>query len=1023
MTTDPHDPDADLDLDVAVIGAECRFPGAPDAERFWANLVAGRESVERISVTRFLASGADPELLDDSNLVRAQATVPGVDLFDAEFFGYRKAEAELIDPQQRLFLECAYHLLERAGHAEFPGDTGVYAGGGRSRYFHHHVLPTIPDGIDPIIESSAVIASAPSSLATRVAYDLGLTGPALTVQTACSTSLVATHLAYQDLVGYRCDLALAGGVTLNPDPDRGYLYVEDGPFAPDGHCRPFDAAAAGMVPGDGVGIVLLKRLADALADGDEVLAVIKGTAVNNDGRRKVGFAAPSPHGQADVVAAAHAAAGVTADSIGLVEAHGTGTPVGDPIEVAALTRAFRRSTDRTGFCALGSVKGNVGHLDTAAGVAGLIKAVFAVRHGIIPASINLDTPNPLLELETTPFLVNRGTVPWPAGDTPRRAGVSSFGVGGTNAHVVVEQPPPPSPADPPAPMSVLTVSARTASALRAAATGLAGHLAAHPELNPGDVAATLQLDRPAMTHRVAVTCTDVADGAERLRAVSTGATAPDQPRPVVFMFPGGGAQYDGMGRELYSREPVFRDAVDRCADVLGPLTGRDLRTVLYDDGSRAVHGDHTHHLDGTATGGTSMVSAALVATEYALATWLGSVGVSATAMIGHSLGEYTCACLSGVLRLEDALRLVVEREQLFVAAGGTTMSVSLPEDEVVELLTEELSLAAVNGPSSCTVAGPTAAVTALAAVLDERGVQYHQVRIPTAAHSSVLRPHIGPFERSLRDTAFGVPEVPYVSNVTGTWVTPAQAADPGHWLAHSLSTVRFAAGLTEVAARGEAVLLEVGPGAGLGKLARRQLGENTLTAAIMRHAYADESDLRFLHGALGRLWECGVPVDWTAVHAGRRRRRVRLPGYPFERRRYWIEAAARPRPAPTAPEPEVPVPTESGLPDRPPLSTENGLAARPPLSTDYVAPRSDLERMIADLWIAALGVEGIGVDDNFFDLGGESLLIMQVIAGVRKATGVSLSARQLFISHRLTIAGFAQEIEENTRATTTATVT
>jgi acyl transferase domain-containing protein len=792
---------------------------------------------------------------------------------------------------------------------------------------------------------------------------------------------------------------------LNPTPKRGYRSVPDGPFSPDGHCRVFDAKAAGMIPADGVGVVVLKRLADALADHDRILAVVKGTAINNDGRRKAGFTAPSPLGQAEVIMTAQAAAGVSADSIGYVEAHGTATPVGDPIEVQALTDAFTQTSTRTGFCALGSVKSNIGHTDTAAGIAGLIKAVLAVHHATIPASINFTDPNPLLDLDRSPFYVNQATIPWPAEAAPRRAGVSSFGVGGTNAHVILEQAPtaPREPAGAADPCPLVVISARTATALRQSATDLANHLAAHPDLDLADVAYTSQVTRRALAHRQALVCPDGPAAVEQLRAVADGPTpAPAEERPVVFLFPGTGAHYDGMGRELYETERVFRDEIDRCAEIILPVTRRDLRTVLYDDGAHPVHGDHTYHLDGAARTGRPMVFAALLATEYAMARWLMSVGVRPAAMLGHSFGEYTAACLSGVLSLDDALRLVVERERLFALAGGTTYSVALGERELRPYLTGSLSLAAVNGPANCAVSGSVDDVTGLAARLAETGVKTHQLRVSTAMHSALLEPVLGRYAQTLRTVRFGTPRIPYISTVTGTRITAEQAGDPGYWVRQSRQTVRFADGLDECS-RLAPVFVEVGPEGGLGKLARRQLGRSAVTVPTIRHAYADQADQPFLRGALGQLWQHGVSVDWSALHTGRHRRRVQLPGYPFERRRFWID------PPGTA----APVPAEPADPAAPPRPGQAaGSTPRPPLPQPYVAARTPLERQLTELWERTLGISPIGVHDNFFDLGGESLVVLQIVAAIRDQLGVALSGRQLFISHRLTVAGFAAEIAE-----------
>ncbi|KAB7837015.1 acyltransferase domain-containing protein [Streptomyces mobaraensis] len=898
-----------------------RFPGAPDLDAFWAALTEGREAVAPLDDETYLAAGGDPARLDDPYLVKVASVVDGIDEFDAEFFGYPPSEAELLDPQQRLFLQCAHHALEHAGYG--PGTTtgavGVYAGAVQSRYFLDHVHPRLR-GADSVTLHHAQLGNVNSTLATRVSYELGLTGPSLSVQTACSTSLVAVHLACQDLLSHQCDTALAGGVSLNPALRQGYRYVKDGPFSHDGHCRPFDADATGMLAGEGLGVVVLKRLADALADGDHIHAVVKGSAVNNDGDRKVGFAAPSAAGQAEVIVAAQAVAGVGADSIGYVEAHGTGTPVGDPIEVAALTRAFAASTDRRGFCALGSVKGNIGHTDAAAGIAGFIKTVLALEHRTIPPTLHFRSPNPLLGLEDGPFHVPSAARAWESDGRPRRAGVSSLGIGGTNAHVVLEEAPAPLPARREDGDVLLTLSARTPEDLTALAGNLGRHLRDRTELPLADVAHTLAAGRRARPHRLALTAADTADAARRLLAAPPAAGPAGTDRPVVFLFPGAGSQHPGMGRGLYEREPVYRREIDRCADVLRPLLGRDLRDMLYGDAGPA------------APGAPEGVFPTLVATEYALAMLLMSWGIRPAALLGHSLGEYTAACVAGVLPPEDLLPLVVRREELFARAAGTggMLGVALGEDAVAPYLDGGLSLAAVNGPGACALAGPEEALARAEERLTRDGVRHRRIRFGAAAHSALLDPVLGTYADAVARLTLKAPEIPYVSNLTGTWVTPEQATDPAAWVRHTREPVRFGAGLDTVLAEGDPVLLEVGPGRALTGLARARGGDNPVVPA-MRHPRAEEPDHRTLLDAVGRLWTLGVPADVAAVHAGRSPRRVPLPGYPFRRTRHWIdvhrpagEAAPGLRPA------AFPVPLAAELP-RMTLAEQRLRAEHPPL--------------------------------------------------------------------------------------------
>ncbi|MCS0602715.1 acyltransferase domain-containing protein [Streptomyces sp. LP11] len=948
---------------VAVIGMAGRFPGADDLDAFWDNLAAGRASVRPVTDEEFLAAGGDPRDLDDPSLIRMASVVEGIDRFDSGFFGCTPAEAAVIDPQQRLLLETAYHALEDAGRlapGTDNGTFGVYAGSGDSRYYPAHIHPRYAGQPGSVELVHAATANSLGTLATRISYELGLMGPSVSLQTACSTALVAVHTACQDLLDHRCDTALAAAVSLNPSAMLGYRHVPDGPFSPDGHCRAFAADAAGTSSGDGVGAVVLKRLEDALADGDPVRAVIRGSAVNNDGRRKVGFSAPSAAGQTEVVLAAQAQAAVDAGTIGLVEAHGTATRLGDPIEVAALTEAFRETTDRGGYCALGSVKTNIGHLGAAAGIAGLIKAVLALEHRQIPPSLHFDRPNPLIDFAASPFRVPTALEDWPAAGHPRRAAISAFGIGGTNAHVILEEAPAPAPAPPRAPENggrlVLPLSARTAGALRGQAEALGRHLEHRPDLRLDDVAHALRTSRPALRHRLTVTAASREEALSALRTAAPATPAvPDEPARVAFLLPGGGTQYPGMGAELYRDHDVYRDTVDECARVLRPVLGADLRATLF-EGAPA---DHTTTFLG------------LVVTEYALARTLMAAGVRPDALIGHSLGEYTAACLAGVIDLADMLPLVTARIRLISEAGGATVGVAAPAEDVLPLLDDELSLAAVNGPAACTVAGYDEAVARFEKELARRDVPFRRVRIPAAAHSHVLDPVLETYEKHLRGVTLRPPRIPFVTNVTGTWITDEQATSVRHWLDHTRATVRFADGVTALWERGRPVLVEIGPADTLTKLAAARLDPDTpVTVTTMRHAKADASDGFVLAEALGRLWSAGVAGALPPVPGAPRT--VPLPPYAFERHRHWIDAPGARATAPDTPETAPPVPV---------------LAPRPRLTTAHVPPRTDREQTVAHLWEQTLGIGGIGVHDNFFDLGGDSLRAV-LLAGRLRRTGV-----------------------------------
>jgi len=882
---------------IAIIGMSGRFPGAKNIEEFWQNLRNGVESVSFFTDQELEQAGVAPAVVSDPNYVKARAVLEDVELFDASFFGFNAREAQITDPQHRLFLECAWSALENAGYNSetFDGSISVYGGtgGGTKTYLLNNIYAN-RELRESVGDYQIFIGNDKDFLTTRISYKLNLKGPSFTVQTACSTSLVAIVLACQSLLNYQSDMALAGGISIMLPQKEGYLYHEGMILSPDGHCRAFDAKAKGTVGGSGVGMVVLKRLESALADGDYIHAVIKGSAINNDGSFKVGYTAPSVDGQAEVIAEALATAEVEPETITYVEAHGTGTPLGDPIEIAALTQAYSLQTQKKGFCAIGSVKTNVGHLDTAAGVTGLIKTVLALKHKLLPPSLHFETPNPKIDFANSPFYVNTKLCEWKGGSTPRRAGVSSFGIGGTNAHVILEEAPTVEPAGESRPSQLLVLSAKTSSALDTATTNLVAHLKQHPELNLADVAYTYQVGRRALGHRRILMCHDVDDAAIALetldaKRVLTSSQEPRE-RPVVFMFPGQGAQYVNMAKELYQVEPVFREQVDLCLELLLPHLGLDLRQVFYPNEDQIEAA--TQQLKQTA-----ITQPALFVIEYALAKLWMHWGVRPFAMIGHSIGEYVAAILAGVFSLSDALALVATRGRLIqLLPTGSMLAVPLPELEVQPLLGEQLSLAAINGSSLCVVSGSTDAVAQLEGKLSQQGVECSRLHTSHAFHSQMMQPILEEFTEQVKKVNLQPPKIPYVSNVTGTWITAKEATDPSYWTKHLRSSVLFNAGLQELLKEPERVLLEVGPGRTLSTLAKRHpdKGSEQVVLSSLRHPHDQQSDVAFLLNTLAQLWLTGIQVDWSGFYAHEQRHRIPLPTYPFERQRYWIEPQKQP---------------------------------------------------------------------------------------------------------------------------------
>ncbi|HVR99816.1 MAG TPA: condensation domain-containing protein [Thermoanaerobaculia bacterium] len=1079
---------------IAIVGMAGRFPRAADLEQFWRNLATGLDCVSYFQDDE-LEPPAPPEALRDPNFVKARGVLDEPELFDARFFDISPRQAELMDPQNRLFLECSHQALEDAGidPERYPGAIGVFGGVTMSSYFLFN-LYTNPELVSSAGGYQIALGTDRDYLTTFVSYKLNLRGPSLDVQTACSTSLVATVLACQNLLSYACDVALAGGVSVKMPQKTGYMYQPGGLDSLQGRCRAFDASADGSVYGGGVGVVVLKRLEDAVADGDTIHAVILSAALNNDGSAKVGFTAPGIDGQAEVIATAQALAGVDPESIGYVECHGSGTVLGDPIEVAALTKAFRAGnppgnpeSESAGYCAIGSVKSNVGHCSAAAGIAGLLKAALALEHGQIPPSLHFEKPNPAIDFANSPFYVADRLIDWEADGGPRRAGVSSFGLGGTNAHVVLQEPPELEPSGPSRPWQLLLLSARTETALETATGNLAADLEAHPERSLADMAFTLQTGRRVFGHRRMLVCRDTEDArralAERDPRRLLGAWSEAGGRPVAFLLPGVGDHYAGMARGLYEAEPTFREHLDRCAGLLRPRfdlldllfpagqtteegSGPDLRRMLgrapepADEASRRLHR-------------TLYAQPAVFAVEYALAQVWMEWGIRPEALLGYSLGEYTAACLAGVLSLEDALLLVAERARLIdELPAGAMLAVSLPEERIRPLL-NDLDLSAVNAPRVCVVSGPEEAVARLRETLDADGVSSRRLPTTHAFHSRWMEPVAPALDRLARSVRFAAPQIPYVSNVTGTWITQGEATDPGYWVRHLRQPVRFAQGLATLWKSSSRVLLEVGPGFGLSTLAQQQAGdlrgddeEERLAIPSLRNEHDRQPDAAFLLGALGKLWLAGVDAEWKGFYADERRRRVRLPTYPFERQRYWVEPGrlgAQAKPAPQRQEvvegaltgdafekareiapgtrlviveddemvrriarlrelealgAEVVVVGASAAvqpltapPAARPVAARH---ARPSLRNAFVPPESEREIHVAGLFQELLGVEPVGLHDSFFELGGHSLLGTSLLARVRDLFGVELPLRAVFEAP--TVAGLVEAMDQSVQS-------
>jgi acyl transferase domain-containing protein len=999
-----------LDLNgVAIIGMAGRFPGARNVREFWQNLVAGKETISFFSPDELEPATTEPaEARNDPHYVRARGVLEGAENFDAAFFGINPREATLMDPQHRVFMETAWEAFENAGYdpLAYSGPVGVFAGMANNSYFPAVIAPR-QSADNPAASLQTMLGNEKDYLATRTSYKLNLRGPSLNIQTACSTSLVAVAQAYQSLQGYQCDMAIAGGVSVTSPQKRGYLYHEGAIVSPDGHCRAFDAQAGGTVFSNGSGVVLLKRLSDAVADHDHIYAVIKGVGVNNDGSARVSFAAPSVDGQAEAIAMAQALAAVDAGSITYVETHGTGTALGDPVEIAGLTQAFRLSTERNQFCAIGAVKSNIGHLDAAAGVAGLIKTALALENAKIPASLNYTQPNPKINFAETPFYVNATLADWPAGETPRRAGVSSFGSGGTNAHVVMEEAPAREASGPARAEQLFVISARSQTALDHAAGNLAAHLqSSDSALQLADVAFTLQTGRRYFAHRRATVARTPAEAAEALlssdpkRVWSRKCEHADA--PVVFLFPGQGAQQVNMGRGLYESEPIFAAQVDECAEVLRPLLGLDLRDLLYpqpgheEEASRQLKE-------------TFITQPALFVVEYALAQLWMQWGVAPKAMIGHSLGEYVAACVAGVFSRNDALHIISARARMMQdLPAGAMLAVRLPEAELIALLGDKptLSIAALNSPGMTVVSGPFDGIDALAALLEEKKVMNRRLATSHAFHSAMLDPMLPGFADVVGAVRMHPPQVPFVSGLTGTWITDEQATNPDYWVQQVRRAVRFSSGIAELLQDPANILVEVGPGQTLTTLARQHPAKHA-TQEIVASLKSEENvkpdqqsreaqnarnvDIKSMLEAAGRIWTAGGSLDWARLHGNQARHRVPLPTYPFERQRYWIDSPVAGSRQSSAPAGEIKISSESQ--EQPMTVPQPNQSPADTLHLQQEAALGKLRTLFSD--ISGLSTDQLVASAPFLEIGLDSLLLTQASTAIEKSFSVHVTFRQL----------------------------
>jgi len=978
----------DEDTRIAIIAEAGRFPGANTIEQFWQNLRNGVESISFFSDSE-LDADTDPTLRHNPHFVKARGIVADAELFDAPFFGISPLEAKVMDPQQRLFLEIAYEAMERAGYnpKSYAGKIGVFAGSNNNSYFLSRVQKH-PDLVKRLGDFQIMIANEKDYIATHVAHKLNLKGPALSIYTACSTSLVAIVSAVDNLLNYNCDMALAGGVALTVPQRIGYVYEEGAIFSKDGHTRPFDADATGTVFSDGAGVVLLKRFTDAQRDGDEITAVIRGAAFNNDGADKMSFTAPSATGQVDVIADALAKADVTADTISYVETHGTATPLGDPIEISALSQVFRKDINKNSVCAIGSIKSNLGHLTAAAGVAGLIKTALALKYGEIPPSLHFHQANPQIDFDNSPFFVNAQLRHWEQGETPRRAGVSSFGIGGTNAHAILEEAPPrqSDKFDSERPYELMIFSARNAAALSESIREFSDFLASSPSTALADAAFTQRCGRAHYNHRKFFVCQDNAELTHLIAspnpACTGNGTIPAAELTLAFLFPGQGSQYVGMGRSIYEQEPIFAQSIDQCAEILQIYLGEDIRDILYPD-------DDINEGASERLKQTRFAQPAIFIIEYALAQlWL-HWGVAPQAMIGHSIGEFVCACLAGVFSLEDALKLVAIRADLMQKMPpGSMLSVQLTAAELESRIGDTVEIACINEPSLCVLSGPKDAIASLQVQFEKEDIGCRPLHTSHGFHSSMMGPAVAGVLETVKSISLSPPQIPYVSTSTGKWITDNEAIDPNYWANHLRKPVLFAPGIKTLCDDGQNLLLEVGPRPTLTTLARRQLPGSEHIFAASLAGKPGETEWRELLTALGKLWINGMSPDWTVFSAGKKGRRTLLPTYPFQRKRCWIDAVEATQ---ESINPPLAAQGEGATENLNFKNEEQNMTSTHNTRASRLVPK--IQKVLEE--VSGLDIAGTEAGLHFFDLGLESLALTQAASVLKQRFSVDVSFRQL----------------------------